>query len=312
MAMHWVSFHTHTSFSYGDGFGTVADHVRRVAGLGMTAVGVSEHGNLNSHAAFEKECLRNGLHFIPGIEAYFGPVGEKATRRKTHLGIYAMNEVGYRNLNKIVTQSYIDFYQWPTVSWESLKENNEGLAILSGCSDSFISCRLLGGKFLGETRENFTDQQYRDTCRAVETFATVFENRYFLEVQRFPHLSRTCVLNQAFARIGSEVGVPLFATADVHYPEKAHNKIQAALHAARWASTAADFVSGDSWELHANLSYPESDAEILSDLMATGLTEEQAWQAIENTAGLAQRCTAKLPKAEALVYPQSKADWEPW
>lgn len=80
--MKFVSFHTHTTYSYADGFGTVEEHVNRVSDLGMSALGISEHGNVNSHAALERECKRVGVKPIFGLEAYFGPVGNAATRQK--------------------------------------------------------------------------------------------------------------------------------------------------------------------------------------------------------------------------------------
>jgi len=42
--MRYVSLHTHSTFSYGDGFGPVKAHVARVAQLGMSAVALTEHG----------------------------------------------------------------------------------------------------------------------------------------------------------------------------------------------------------------------------------------------------------------------------
>ena len=87
--MKFVSFHTHTTYSYGDGFGTVAQHVARVQELGMTALALSEHGNVNSHVALERECHRAGIKPIYGIEAYFSPPNE---RRKFHVTLFAMDQ----------------------------------------------------------------------------------------------------------------------------------------------------------------------------------------------------------------------------
>lgn len=42
--MDFVSLHTHSTFSYGDGYGTVPSHVGRVASLGMSALALTEHG----------------------------------------------------------------------------------------------------------------------------------------------------------------------------------------------------------------------------------------------------------------------------
>lgn len=304
--MKFVSFHNHNTYSYGDALGTPEVHADRAVSLGMTALGSSNHGNTNDHAAHQRECNRVGIKPIFGCEVYFAPTSEdKKSTRKTHLTVFAMNDIGYRNLNLLITQSYLDFYKWPTVSWESLVKHNEGLAVLSGCADSLISCTLLGGKFLGEPRETFQRADYDRARRRIQKFTDVFEDRYFLEVQRFPHFDRTRTLNPALARLSVDTGVPIIATADVHYPFPEQNKLQALLHAARWTST-PEFAAEASWEHSANLTYPLSDKEIHDDLVATGLEETDAESAIRCTALLAARCNVELPKAAALKYPVPK------
>lgn len=296
--MRFVSFHTHSTYSYGDGFGTVREHVERAAHLGMNALALSEHGNVNSHVALERECRRAGIKPIFGLEAYFAPPNE---RRKFHMGLFAMNDEGYRNLNRIVTQSYVDAYQYPTVLWETLVKYNAGIAAFSGCSDSFISCTLLGGKSLGDKRETYTEADYNKTKKKVEQFAEVFDGRFYLEVQRFPKLARTCVLNPAFAMISHELNIPLIATADVHYPHRHDNKMQTVLHAARRSSSVA--ISEVEWEYDIILTYPIKDEEIMNNLIATGLSEYEAYCAIDNTRILAEECNVELPKAAPLRFP---------
>lgn len=295
--MDFVSFHTHTTLSYGDGHGTVREHVQRVAGLGMTALALSEHGNITSHAALEKECREAGIKPIFGVEAYYAPPQEQS---KFHITLFAMNEQGYRNLCQIVTQSYRDFYKYPTVSWESLVKYNEGIIAFSGCSDSFISCTLLGGKSLGEKRTSFGQKEFDDTRRGIERFQHVFEDRFFLEVQRFPGLERTCILNPAFAELSRDTGAALIATADVHYPFPWQNEIQKTLHAARRGSTIA--VTDAEWEYNILLTYPESDLEIKLDLSNTGLDDRQSQTAVENTSRLTTICEVELPKAKPLRF----------
>jgi DNA polymerase-3 subunit alpha len=314
--MKWVSFHTHTTHSHADGFGTVEQHVKRVADLGMSSLAVSEHGNVNSHAALERHCKEAGIKPIFGLEAYFGPVGEKQTRSKTHLTIFAQNQEGYHNLNKIVTESYQNtFNKWPTVSPSSLKRYNEGIVVLSGCADSLISCTLLGGKFLGERREPETLRTHglspsdrERVNRKLQWFIDVFgPDRFFLEVQRFPYYERTCALNPTFAQLAKDFGISLIATADVHYPHIADRRIQAILHASRWANTQPEFAQDASWELNAKLTYPESDKEIEDDLVATGLNRKDSKAAIQASANLAEKCTVELPKAKKLRFPGVKA-----
>lgn len=299
--MKWVSFHTHTTYSYGDGFGTVKNHVERVANLGMSALCLTEHGNVNSHVALEQECHAAGVKPIFGLEAYFGGVGDKQNRRKFHITLIAQDEEGYRNLNKIVTQSYLDAYQFPTVSPESLKKHAKGIVALSGCSDSFISCTLLGGKSLGDKRESFAESDLRTVRRKLQWFQDVFEDRFFLEVQRFPGLARTRLLNTAFSLLSKYTGIPLIGTADVHYPYPEQNKMQSLLHAARRSSSVA--VSEQEWEYNILLTYPQSDEEIKNDLVGTGLSDREAESAISATTLLAESCSVELPKARPLRFP---------
>lgn len=297
--MKFVSFHTHTTYSYGDGFGTVREHVARAKTLEMSALALSEHGNVNSHVALERECRTAGIKPIYGIEAYFAPPNE---RRKFHLGLFAMNQEGYLNLNRIVSQSYLDAYQYPTVQWETLVKYNAGIACFSGCSDSFIACTLLGGKSLGDKRESYTEADYEKACKKAKQFAQVFDNgRFYLEVQRFPQLARTCVLNPALALISAELDIPLIATADVHYPHEHQNKMQTVLHAARRSSSVA--ISEAQWEYSILLTYPKSDSQITQQLIKTGLTEYEAYCAIDNTRILAEECNVELPKAKPLRFP---------
>jgi DNA polymerase-3 subunit alpha len=294
----FVSFHTHTTYSYGDGYGTVREHVERVKDLGMTALALSEHGNVNSHAALERECRTAGIKPIYGLEAYFAPPNE---RRKFHITLFAMSEEGYLNLNKIVTQSYLDAYQYPTVTWENLVKNAKGIAAFSGCSDSLISCTLLGGKSLGDKRLEYTEDDYQRTRQRVEEFQDIFGEHFYLEVQRFPDLARTCVLNPAFAILSRETGAQLIGSADVHYPYGNQNKMQKVLHAARRSGSVA--LNEQQWEYDILLTYPIDDKQILANLQETGLSEYESYCAVDNTRILAEDCNVELPKAKPLRFP---------
>lgn len=295
--MPWVSFHTHTTHSHADGFGPVYMHVDRVAELGMGAVAFTEHGNANSWPDGERRCREHGIKFIPGVEAYFAPPGQLS---KFHITLIAMNEEGLRNLNAIITQSWLDFYKYPTVTWENLKEHNRGIAVTSGCADSLISCSLLGGKSLGPKRLSFTDEQVRKTRRKLQRFLDVFEDRFYLEVQRFPGLPRSCVLNPQLARFSADLKIPLLATADVHYPFPQQNVMQRLLHASRRGSTIA--VADAEWEYDIVLTYPQSITKLSRDLIRTGLPPSVTEKAIANTVTLAERCNVELPKAKPLRF----------
>jgi DNA polymerase-3 subunit alpha len=291
--MRFVSLHSHSTFSTGDGYELPKTHVKRIKELGMKALGLSEHGNVSSWVDLEIACEKEGIDPIFAIEIYFGRPG---VRPKTHMILIAMNEVGLQNINRIVTKSWQQFYYSPTVYWEDLVRWNEGIIALSGCADSALSCELLGGKWFGPKTLEPEDGAIQRAIRGVRRFQKVFGDRYYLEVQRFPRLPRTCVLNPILAQISRDTGVPLVATADVHYPYPNQNEIQRILHAADRGKDVETTDAG--WEYDILLTYPLSDREMLNDLQGTGLTLDEAKTAILSTESIAERCKGlRLPKA---------------
>lgn len=310
--MEFVSLHTHTTFSYGDGYGTVLQHVSRVAKLGMGALGLTEHGNCSSWVQLEIACAAKGIKPIYGCEIYTAPPDQK---RKCHMILLAMDSEGLQNLNRIITESWKTLgttskSRFPTVHWPILKENNAGLIALSGCSDSFMSCTLLGGKSYGDPRLELRNGDIQRGIKVAQLYAKVFGDRYYLEVQRFPDLKRTCVLNQTLEKISLATGISMAATADVHYPHPRQNAIQRILHAAHQGSSVE--AKDAEWEYDVILSYPLSDEEITKDLVATGISEYNSKVAIFNTSRIADRCNVVLPKVEPMKYVVGERDWEPW
>lgn len=303
--MRWVSTHHHSTFSYMDGFASPEAHVERAAELGMTAMALTEHGNVSSHPQLEKAAKKYGIKPIFGLEAYTEL--KPRSRRKFHLTLLAMNQEGYRNLNKIVTRSWQEgFYQWPTVRGEMLWDHSDGLIVLSGCSDSLLACTLLGGKSIP-----VANASWERAVRTATKFKSILGDRYYLECQMFPELARTKLINEAYERLSSELSIPLVSTADVHYPHPDDNEMQVILHAAgRGNNTAAK--QAESWEYDIRLTHPQSDRSVLERLRGTNLSKRAASQALSATAEIAERCNVVLPKAPPIAYPGTEEDMKPW
>lgn len=299
--MRFVSLHHHSTFSFMDGFRKPEDHVARSAELGMTAQALTEHGNVSSHVQLEKAALKYGIKPIFGLEAYTEV--RHRSRRKFHLTILAMNEVGYRNLMKIVSRSWAEgFYQWPTVRAGMLKEHNDGLIVLSGCSDSLLACSLLGGKSIDPS-----EASWERAVRQAASFKDWLGDRFYLECQMFPELERTHSINAAYEGISAKLGIPLVGTADVHYPDPDDNEMQIILHAAgRGNNTAAS--QAESWEYEIRLTHPTSDAQVLERLRGTGLSKQASSAALATTAEIAERCNVTLPKAAPLAFGGTERD----
>lgn len=293
--MKFVSLHHHSTFSYLDGYGTPAQHVARAAELGMSALALTEHGNVSSHVQLEKAALKAGIKPIFGLEAYTAP--EPQSPRKFHLTLLAMDQTGYANLNRIVSRSWENFYRWPTVDGSILAEHHEGLIVLSGCCDSLLACSLLGGKSIPES-----EASYQRAEELAWKFRELLGDRFYLECQVFPELERACQINQAYQKLSQYLRIPLVATADVHTLQPGQHEIRALLHAAgRGSNTIAQQLS--SWEYEVPDYVPLDDRTVFERLERTGLGSGFARQACAATAEIAERCNVTLPKAERFRYP---------
>ena len=306
--MEYVSLHHHSTFSYGDGYGLPKEHVEFCKNAGMKAMALTEHGNTSSHVQLEKAAKAAGIKPIYGVEGYIAPPGEM---RKFHQTILAMDQEGFANLNALVSQSWRDFYRWPTIHKENLAEHADGLIIISGCADSELSSTLLGGKSLGDKHDDYINRSdYKAAIRLVEWYQTIFGDRFYLECQRFPGLMRTRALNPTLEAISAATGAELAATSDCHYVYARDAEMQKILHASHRGST-VDAVSA-AWEYSVTLNIPASDDQVFDDLKRTGLSDEGAERALLNTGVIADRTNVELPKVEPLRYPIEEEDYKPW
>ena len=315
--MKFVSLHGHTSFSTGDGHGSPQEHVDRVKELGMKAMAITEHGSVSSHVQIEQAAKKAGIKPIFGLEAYVANPGSKP---KFHQTILAMNQQGYVNLNRLVTNSYIKkdngegFYMKPTVNLDSLfdKKKTEGLIILSGCASSMLACTIAGGKGLGEelTKEEVEKgahwSNFAQAMELVDMYQETFGDRFYLEVQRFHDYHKTVAVNQVLERIWEKTQIPMVATADVHYPRFEDWDANQLANAIGWNTTVEALENGArKYDSKPGQTYPTSDKEMAKDLMKAGVSKRNAVQSVLNTKEVAKRCNVELPKTDPVRFSES-------
>src|SRR3989440_6738087 len=100
----FVHLHCHSHYSLLDGASRVPELVARAKELGMTALALTDHGNLYGAVEFYKECKAAGINPILGYEAYVAPSArtEREARRRGdagfHLTLLARDRTGFQNL----------------------------------------------------------------------------------------------------------------------------------------------------------------------------------------------------------------------
>ncbi|MGD1048338.1 MAG: PHP domain-containing protein, partial [Candidatus Krumholzibacteriaceae bacterium] len=133
-APRFVHLHNHSEYSLLDGAIRIKDLVDTAKGMGMSAVALTDHGNLFGAVPFLKAAEEALIKPVLGMETY---VAERGIRDKTrapsqprsdHLTLLVRNEEGYRNLIKLSSIAYLEgFYYRPRIDLELLAAHAGGL-----------------------------------------------------------------------------------------------------------------------------------------------------------------------------------------
>ncbi|MDV2988910.1 MAG: DNA polymerase III subunit alpha [Dehalogenimonas sp.] len=204
----FTHLHVHTEFSLLDGMCRIPVLVARAKELGMTALAITDHGNMHGALRFYRECRAQGIKPIIGCEVYVAPGSRldktAADKNHRHLVLLARDLTGYRNLLKLVSLANTDgFYYKPRVDKEILAQYREGLIAMSACPSGEVP-RLIMESRLDEARE--AAAWYRDN----------FNGEFYFEIQRHP-MPELDKINNALIALSKELDIPLTATGDVHY-----------------------------------------------------------------------------------------------
>ena len=211
----FVHLHVHTQYSLLDGAIRIDDLLRRAAEFDMQAVTVTDHGTMFGAVEFFEKAKAAGIKPIIGCEIYVAPNTrfDKTpldNKELSHLILLVKNAEGYRNLCKLATAAQLEgFYYKPRIDKEILKECSQGLIGLSACLHGEIPRRIQQGRI--ERAEE-----------AAGAYREIFgENNFFLEVQN-NGIEEQERVNQALLDISQRLSIPLVASNDCHYLDKAH------------------------------------------------------------------------------------------
>lgn len=211
--MSFVHLHLHTQYSLLDGACRFGQLFAAAKNDGQTAVAITDHGNMFGVVDFYKEAKKQGIKPIIGCEVYVAKRSRldkvhNIDTERYHLILLCKNETGYRNLIKIVSESWKSgFYVKPRVDRELLEKYHEGLIALSAC-------------LAGEIARNLTADDYEGAKKTALWFNSVFgQGNYYLEMQNHGITDELRIL-PLLKRLSDETGIPLVATNDVHYVNK--------------------------------------------------------------------------------------------
>ena len=273
----FVHLHGHSEFSLLDGGCKVKAMAERAAELGMPALAVTDHGSMFGAIEHYNACKKVGIKPIIGSEVYVAIESRhlrKAARGlshgSNHLVLLAKNNVGYKNLTKLVSKGYLEGYYYnPRIDKELLREYSEGLICLSGCVGGEIP-HLINRDGLAEAEQ------------AALEFVDIFGDDFYLEIQRHG-IDIEPKINDGLLKLHKKLGLPLVATNDFHF-------LNADDHAAHDALICIQ--TGKTIQDENRMCYPEGLYMKSPDEMYE-LFDDYAY-ALENTVKIAEQCDIEL------------------
>lgn len=276
----FVHLHNHSEYSLLDGLQKTKNMVQYAKDLGMKALAITDHGNMYGTIKFYQTCIAAGIKPIIGCEIY---VAQRSLYDKeagidknyNHLILLAENEVGYRNLMKIVSVSNLEgYYYKPRTDLNLLEKYHEGLICLSACVNGYVSEPLMKNEDkIGEER-------------AIKLAKIFGENNFYLEIQRHIDVPPQEPVNQKLLKLSKKLGLPLVATNDNHYTRPDDAEAQEALLCIQTQSTLLDkgrklsMVSSPDFYIKT----PEEMERLFADIP----------EAIENSVKIADRCHIEI------------------
>ena len=223
MSKDFTHLHLHSQYSFLDGAIRIKDLVKKISELGMSQVAVTDHGNMFGALDFYKQAKQSGIKPILGIEAYVTSSADytEKVRENFHLILLAQNNIGYANLKKLTSESFIrGKYFFPRIDKKLLYKHREGLIATTAC---------LGGEVGKKLAQNDKD----GARKAAREFKQIFgADNFFLEVQPNGIPIQDKVNGELFM-MAKEEGLKLIATNDCHYVNKDQHDAQNMLMAIR-------------------------------------------------------------------------------
>ncbi|MEE2744558.1 MAG: DNA polymerase III subunit alpha, partial [Bdellovibrionota bacterium] len=285
----FVHLHVHSEYSLLDSSIRIPALLKRAKEYGMKSLALTDHGNMFGAIDFYTAALKEGIKPILGSTIYTtsghrsekpGPSNNMWASSQDeleikhdifHLVILCKNNIGYKNLCKIISESWLDgFHHRPRADFEILEKYKEGLIVTS----AFLN---------GEIGYNYFNEQDEKAEKVALKFKEIFGEDFYLEIHDH-NLSDEKNVREKIIALSKKHSIPLVAANDCHYLNIDDHAAQEVLMCAQTKMTLADEnrMSYGAAEFH--FKSPEEMQERFKDYP----------EALENTLKIADLCSVEL------------------
>jgi len=198
----------HTQYSICEGAIKIDDLASYCKANKIKSIGLADSNNLCGALEFAEKISKVGTQPIIGTQ-----INLSSENILGKITLYATSEVGYKNLTKLSSLSYLKDNKTfePSCDLDDLINNNEDIILLTGSYNNFF------GKLFYANKE-------KNLKIIIEKLKTIFKDRLYIEIQRHGEVQERNYENYLL-NISSEYDLPLIASQEVYYLE--HNMAEA-------------------------------------------------------------------------------------
>lgn len=278
MASKFVHLHTHSHYSLLNALPKIGALIDEAKKNEMTALALTDNCNLYGAIEFYKACKKKDIKPIIGIDAYvaYRSRFDKQTgidKERYRLILLAENDVGYKNLIKLVTFAHLEgYYYKPRIDRELLGKYHEGLiAIAPSFSNDILKSLQLAN----------TDQAMERLEWYKKTFPnTVGGPNFYFEITHHPEIKGHEENMKTMVEFARATNTPLVAAHDVYYINKEDR-------------TARDTLLAVQSQNDEKIEEGDDDFSFITPEQAEKYFKDMP-NALENTVKIADRCNVEI------------------
>lgn len=180
----------------------------------MTALAITDHGNMFGIPQFAGAAKKEGIKPIIGCEFYVAKDRhDRHDKTRYHQVLLAKNEAGYKNLAKLCSLGFTEgYYYKPRIDKGLISAHAEGIIATSCCLASEINRTIL------KEGEEAAEKIFLEWLK-------IFGEDYYVELQRHG-IPEQDLCNEILLRWSRKYGVKVIATNDVHYIDQRDSTAQ--------------------------------------------------------------------------------------
>jgi len=197
------NFKIHTQYSICEGAIRIDDLVLACKEKQIKAIGICDSYNLCGALEFSEKISKVGTQPIVGTQINFlleGTIGK--------IPIFAKTELGYKNLIKLSSKSYLDsnVENDPHCNFDELVNLNQDLIILTGNQFDLFG-------------ELFKKNKLKKIEENIKRLKISLKDRIYIEIQRHEEAGENSY-EKFLINLSKKLDIPLIATQEVFYLEK--------------------------------------------------------------------------------------------